>query len=172
MSALPFRFTITSRSGVKKAVKRNAPTHILSILDPGKRVFKTPRMLSADHLEIWFEDVTNPALTYAPQRGHAERILEWGRRLEPDHFAVIHCEAGQSRSTAAAFLLLVQAAGRASAVDMMAAVVANRPSACPNALVVKHGADILGWPELVDIAGAAASRWVERTMARGWLRVD
>jgi predicted protein tyrosine phosphatase len=73
-----------------------------------------------------------------------EAILAFGSRVSAQARPVISCEAGRSRSVAAAFLLLVQRFGIDHASQALDYVHAVRPQASPNRLIVRYGDDLLG----------------------------
>lgn len=91
-------------------------------------------------------DVSEPNPLYAtPRRSDAETIIAFARLVATQPGSLlIHCEAGVSRSTAAA--LLVLAAWQGPGHETAAACKVRRiaPLADPNALLVRYGDDLLG----------------------------
>src|SRR5581483_10118958 len=61
--------------------------------------FKT---LCKSYHRLVFDDVTNTSATIAPKKEHVENILDWAMDKEK---IVCACHAGQSRSSAAAYLI-------------------------------------------------------------------
>lgn len=123
-------------------------THILSILDPD--LADPPEF---DHfpphnrLALRFYDVIEPhPKRVAPARADVERLLEFGREVDaaPGGHLLVHCHAGVSRSTAAAALILAQAAPDRSAREVFEAVVRMRPRAWPNLRILEFGDQLLG----------------------------
>lgn len=147
---LPFRVEITSRIRMEAAFRRHGATHVLSLVDPGKRVFRRHGLPEGRHLVLRFEDDVDPALPLAPRREHVERILAFGRDIEPGSVLLVHCEVGVSRSTAAAFLILAQAMGRERAMEALEEIFRVRDIANPNSLMASIGAELLGWPEMPE----------------------
>ncbi len=88
LSRLPHKLTvITLRS-------RKDP----SLKDPG---------LAKVHFEVFVDDIEEPLEGYTvPSRPEAVAILEAWRKCQGCQLVLLHCEAGISRSTAAAFGLL------------------------------------------------------------------
>lgn len=136
--------TITNRSQVRQAARRFCATHLVSLLDPGTPAYRPSRVLPANHLRLFFVDHDNPKVHAAPQMCDVEAILAFGSRLSGPARPVISCEAGRSRSVAAAFLLLVQRFGIGHASQALDYVYAVRPQASPNRLMVRYGDDLLG----------------------------
>jgi predicted protein tyrosine phosphatase len=73
-----------------------------------------------------------------------EAVVSFGARLGARARVAVACEAGRSRSVAAAFLLLVQRFGIDHASQALDYVYAVRPQASPNRLMVRYGDDLLG----------------------------
>lgn len=160
---------VSSRNQVRKHAKRFEATHILSLIERGRVIYRPRSVVRERHLTVYCDDVVNPDMPQAPTREHVEQILAFGRRLPEDARLLVHCEAGVSRSTAAAFLILTQhiggagGAGEKHNVEQAAArLLAARPQARPNPLILKYGAEILGCPSLVQ-AG-------EKISAMAWSR--
>src|SRR5215475_4499091 len=101
----------------------------------------------------------------APTREDVERLLVFGREVSetPEAHLLVHCRAGVSRSTAAAALILMQANPDWSAGAAFEAIVAIRPRAWPNLLILELGDALLG--RNGEIA-AAASAVYQRVLAR------
>ena len=136
-------------------------THILSIHDPD---LADPPEFSGfpphRRLSLRFHDIIQPEPNrVAPSKEDVERLLKFGREVAdtpqtslPGHL-LIHCHAGVSRSTAAAALILAQAAPDRSAREVFEAVVRVRPRAWPNLRIVEFGDRILGRNgEMLDAA--------------------
>jgi predicted protein tyrosine phosphatase len=135
---------ICSRTQVSRMTSRTGATHVLSLLDPGKRPHLHPRMSISNWLLIPCEDQIDAASVSPPTREQVQRFLDWSKALPEDSVLLVHCEAGISRSTAAALAIMVQDQG----VDKIDACIAElleiRPNACPNPLITQYADDILG----------------------------
>ena len=131
-------FIVSSKSGVRQAVKHIQATHVLSTLDVGDRLYRPHSIPAPNHLQLWFDDEEDPTKSYAPRLHHAETILTWGAKLPSDSRAVVHCLAGQCRSTAAGLALFLQANGVHEFDAARSWLLDHRPSACPNLLLAVH----------------------------------
>jgi len=126
-------------------------THVLSILDPGwpePEAFFTydPHRRTTLH----FHDEIEPAAGIElPRREHMEQILAFGRSLQrdlaerPDAHLLVHCHAGISRSTAAMTALLAQADSSLDEDTIFERVLAVRPKAWPNSLMIGFADELL-----------------------------
>lgn len=123
-------------------------THVLSIHDPD--LIDPPEFAKFPphrRLALRFHDIIEPQpRRIAPSREDVERLLEFGREVEaaPRGHLLIHCHAGVSRSTAAAALILAQAAPERPAREVFEAIVRIRPRAWPNLRILEFGDQLLG----------------------------
>jgi predicted protein tyrosine phosphatase len=125
-------------------------SHVLSILDPPA---PEPPAFGAygEHarLELRFDDVIEEQTGFiAPDAGHVEKILAFGRSLRaekpgPAHL-LVHCHAGISRSSAALTLILAQDRPDRPASEILAEVLQSRDKAWPNLRMIELGDAALG----------------------------
>lgn len=78
-----------------------------------------------------------------PSAGHAQGIIDFGRQLPRNARVLVHCGAGISRSTAAAFILASQAKPR-DEWGAFQLIKVLRPQAQPNPLLVRFADKLLG----------------------------
>jgi predicted protein tyrosine phosphatase len=134
---------VSSRNQVAKVTSKTGATHVLSLLDHGKRPFLHPKT-PLQNWRLWlFEDVIDPSYDRAPKKEQVAEILEWAATLPSNAVLLVHCEAGISRSTAMALAILVQHHGLDQidrCVDLLFGV---RPESAPNPLIAKYADDIL-----------------------------
>ena len=166
----PFRVTIC---GIDELPAHNARgvTHVLSLLAPD-----WPPLAAFDlypphrRLELRFHDVIDPGPgAVAPQPDDIEQLLQFGRDLKdtPRAHLLVHCQAGVSRSTAAAILIVAQARAHRPAAEAVRAVVAYRPRAWPNLRIIEFGDALLGrGGELIT---AVAAHYRARLSREPWL---
>ena len=116
---------------------------LLTLLSPDYpetdwRAFKCER-----HLRLAFHDIVEPipGLT-APDRDLMRAVLDFGRNAAHQRVLLIHCWAGISRSSAAAYAI---ACDRNPGFERDIAIELRRrsPSATPNRLMVRLADDLL-----------------------------
>lgn len=149
---LPFSLSICGMRELPKVMAQFAPTHVISITDPGDEPLEFPNFVIVLRL-VFFDIHTMTGMVgtmlAARDRGeypcidHAQLILEFGRQMPKDARVLVHCWAGVSRSTAAAYLLVCQHmhGEEHAALELLKAI---RPTAQPNRLIVKYGDHLLG----------------------------
>lgn len=130
--------TVCSKNQVKGRVKAVNATHLVTMLDPGDRIYRPSRILRENHLWLAFEDEEDPAHRFAPTEDHCAKILEFGANLPSNSITVVHCFAGMCRSTAAALALFVQKHGVDSTWAARQWMLQDRPQALPNMLMAQH----------------------------------
>jgi predicted protein tyrosine phosphatase len=129
-----------------------AVTHVLSILDPNWPEPEAFWTYDPHHrIEMHFNDAIEPGPGIElPQARHVEEILAFGNTFQRDLAArreahlLIHCHAGISRSTAGMTALLMQADPEETEERIFERLVAIRPKAWPNSLMIGFADDLLG----------------------------
>ena len=94
-------------------------THFVSLIDPDEvDTFLQPPRQTRHRLQLVFHDLDDIEIQLpkyskykAPERRHVEALVDFGRSMAPldDWGLLTHCEAGISRSSAAAITMLVAA---------------------------------------------------------------
>lgn len=146
-------------SRLEETVTRTGARRVVSLVN-----FGTPMRLPAtvrhdDHLFLAMNDITEaaPGLIH-PGKEHLETLFDFVGGWDRAEPIVIHCYAGISRSTAAAFstvcALNPQADERALAEDLRR----RSPSATPNARIVALADALLGRDGRMIAAVAAIGR--------------
>jgi predicted protein tyrosine phosphatase len=167
---------------VDQFAERNV-THLLSLEDPGTPK-ETPAWFKGPHVQLHFHDVDRPgelgtSSGVAPGKGHVTEILRVGASCLEAATAgrvhlLVHCHAGISRSTAAAFAVITQAIGIESATEALQFVLDHRPEAYPNLLIVQHadrllkadGRLVAALQPLRDQFSQVIDEWLARTGER------
>jgi len=95
---------VCSLARLHSTVEETGAQHVVTLLGIEDPVLLPDSVPVANHLRLHLHDITDPMDGYVtPQVEHIERLLAFVREWRRDAPMVIHCYAGISRSTAAAF---------------------------------------------------------------------
>jgi predicted protein tyrosine phosphatase len=125
-------------SAVPDTVARSAASHLLTWLQDEIVVETPPLILPERHIRFHIHDISEPLVGYAaPGREHIDQLIEfavdWGGRGP----IVVHCWAGISRSTAAAYTALCAINPEASEALIATRLRKASPTAYPNRLMIR-----------------------------------
>jgi predicted protein tyrosine phosphatase len=130
---------------VPDTVVRSKASHLLTWLQD-EIVVETPRLILPDrHLRFHIHDISEPLPGYIPPgREHIDQLIEFAHQWNGQGAIVVHCWAGISRSTAAAYTTLC-----AINPNVSEEVIARRlrhasQTAYPNRLMVRLADAALG----------------------------
>jgi len=132
-------------SAVPDTVARSAASHLLTWLQDEIVVETPPLILPERHIRFHIHDISEPLAGYAaPGREHIDQLIEfaldWGGRGP----IVVHCWAGISRSTAAAYTALCAINPDASETLIATRLREASPTAYPNRLMIRLADAALG----------------------------
>jgi predicted protein tyrosine phosphatase len=117
--------------------------HALVILDSVIRPTNFVESHALSHLYLHFDDIETPqAGKQVPTSRLIEQGLEFGRAKDR---LLVSCRAGQSRSTAMAYLICCQEQGPLQALQLL-----NPTRHRPNRRVIEIGDALLGDPEILN----------------------
>ena len=129
---------------VEPLIKKHAPSHLLSLLNADMMIETPQGMEKNNHLRIAMNDIDSAEdKLIAPGLEHARLIVDFLRNWPQSSPLLIHCWAGISRSTAAAYIALCLF-NRDESEDVLAKILRfHAPEATPNPLLVAHADAIL-----------------------------
>ena len=134
---------VSSLSALNSVTANLHSYDLLTLLSPDHPDTDWSAFACERHLRLAFHDITEsmPGLT-APDRDIMQAVLDFGRSSEHQRALLIHCWAGISRSSAAAFVI---ACDRNPGFERDIAIELRRrsPSATPNRLMVRLADDLL-----------------------------
>ena len=137
---------ITNRARAHK-IKRRGFTGVITFENPGQRrteLLRFHKRPAPEHLIIVAEDLDEPdGRTRVPTLTDVEKIIAFGRRHAAGK-VLSHCNAGVSRSTAAALVILADRLGPGREAESLAEMLRLRPCAVPNLLIVQLADQLLG----------------------------
>ena len=136
---------VTPLSQVEPTIKRHKPSHLMTLLSPGHMI-ETPQGIQAGrHLKLGLNDVSAAELSEdPPNEQHVEQLIRFGRSWDAKAPMLIHCWAGVSRSTAAAYIVLCDRFGPFHEKEIAKALRLRAPHAAPNPLMVELADRALG----------------------------
>ena len=135
---------ITPLSALAGAIESHAPSHIVTLLSSGYMI-ETPQGFPAErHLRLSMHDIADEGMPESPANTHVDELIAFGRGWDASAPMLVHCWAGISRSTAAAFTLLCDRAGPGAEHDIAQVLRERAPHAQPNRLIVRLADQALG----------------------------
>jgi predicted protein tyrosine phosphatase len=150
---------VTPLSAVEDTIRSHRPSHLVTLLSP-EHMIETPAGIDpARHLRLAVNDVAEAwASELPPSPRHVRQLLEFGRGWESEAPILVHCWAGISRSTAAAFILLCDRLAPGSERKIAEGIRARAPHAFPNPLLVRLADEALGREGRMIAAAQAIGR--------------
>lgn len=139
------RIVVCPLSQVADCVSIHQASHMVTLINEGTPVERPASINAERHLFLAFNDIVEPVdgMT-APAEGHARELLSFVDSWDRKKAIVIHCFAGISRSTAAAFISMCALRPDLAEADIARHIRAASPSATPNILLVGLADRILG----------------------------
>ena len=132
-----FRLRVVGLLEAQQLIDEQWPTHVISLrTDPGTST-------GPHHLYVQVADVhaVTPGVIY-PLPEHLRQVFDFTQHLTDDDRLLVHCLAGQSRSTAIAIGVLIQHG--MDCETAFATVARLRPILQPNLLFTQHIDDYFG----------------------------
>ena len=131
-------------SQVANTVSKAGASHLVTLINEGTPVERPPVIRAENHLLLGVNDIvedTDGLIT--PGADHVEELLNFIRRWDRSSPIVIHCYAGVSRSTAAAFITVCALRPDRDEMEIAQQLRWESPAATPNARIVAHGDELL-----------------------------
>lgn len=137
--------TVCSLSRLAETVERTGARRLVTLISAGTQVPRPATITAEDHLFLAFNDITAPAEGLTPPGSeHVAALVDFVGTWDRQAPLVIHCFAGISRSTAAAFISACALAPQANEGAIARNLRAAAPSATPNARLVALADELLG----------------------------
>ena len=120
-------------------VTEASASHLVSLIN-GQMMPDTPQSLEKkNHLRLSMNDIEEPVEgLVSPSALHVERLVTFIRQWDRSMPLVIHCWAGVSRSTAAAFIALCDLNSAESETRIAQLLRERSPTAAPNQLLISY----------------------------------
>lgn len=139
------RIVVCSLNHLPTSVSQHRASHLVTLIKDGTRV-ERPQSIARDrHLFLTFDDIVEPIDGMVPPaQEHAEALLSFIDRWDQQRPIVVHCFAGISRSTAAAFITLCALRPERDEAELARGLRLASPSATPNIRLVGFADRLLG----------------------------
>lgn len=132
-------------SRVEETVTRFGARHIVTLINRDTLVARPPAVEAANHLLLGINDICEPAEgMICPAEEHVSEFLAFVGRWDRQTPVVIHCYAGISRSTAAAFSAFCSMRPDLDEEEIALRLRQRSREATPNARLVAIADEILG----------------------------
>ena len=136
---------VCSLSRLHETVERTGARHLVTLINADTPVPRPAPIAADDHLFLGFNDIVEPiAGMIPPADTHVSELLDYVRAWEREAPLVIHCFAGISRSTAAAYITACALKPERDEAEIAIALREASPSATPNARLVMFADRLLG----------------------------
>lgn len=136
---------VCSLARLDETVASTGARHVVSLLGREDNLSRPATITPENHLWLQVHDIDTPRDGYvSPEGEHVERLIAFAQRWDRSRPMVVHCWAGISRSTAAAFVSVCALEPRNDERTVALALRRASPTATPNARIVGLADDILG----------------------------
>jgi predicted protein tyrosine phosphatase len=124
-------------SRIEETVALSSARRLVTLINAGTPVTRPAVLAEADHLILSMNDIIEelPDMT-PPGEVHVRALLDFARRWDRKAPIVIHCFAGISRSTAAAYSVAAALAPTRDEAELAITLRRLSPSATPNIRLV------------------------------------
>lgn len=136
---------VCSLERLPETVRATGARSVVTLLGDEALVQRPAEISPEHHLHLEMHDICAPCDgRICPQEHHVERLISFVRAWDRAAPIVVHCYAGISRSTAAAFVTACTLAPERDEHTIARALRDASPTACPNALIVSLADRLLG----------------------------
>lgn len=132
-------------SRIADTVAQSDASHLVSLINDSTVVVRPDSIPEENHLFLGINDIVEPLDgMILPAEEHVERLIGFVTGWAPVRPIVVHCFAGISRSSAAAFITLCALKPERDEADIARRMRSASPFAYPNPRIVAIGDEILG----------------------------
>lgn len=128
---------VCSLARLYETVTTTGASHVVTLINRTYPIDRPQEIAEANHLWLDLDDICTPLDGYIlPQAHHVEQLIAFVQGWDRAQPLVVHCHAGISRSSAAAFTAACALAPHREERAIAEAVRRASPTALPNALIV------------------------------------
>jgi predicted protein tyrosine phosphatase len=136
---------VCSLSRLAETVAAYRASHIVTLINTDTMFSRPPVVSAANHLHVGIHDISEPMDGMVlPAEEHVHEFLRFADRWDRAAPLVVHCFAGISRSTAAAFSIFCAARPDLDEVEIALRLRRRSPEATPNVRLIAIADEILG----------------------------
>ncbi len=151
-------------SEVDNQIERHSASHLISLLGPEHMIGTPPSIDPGKHLQLSMHDIATPMEGYTPPGdSHVTQLVDFIKSWDRTAPMVVHCWAGISRSTAAAFTAQCIYHPERDEMELAAELREASPMATPNPLIVANADKLLSrdgrMNEAIKSIGRGADAW-------------
>ena len=131
------RIHVCSLALVEPTAKATGAKRLVTLLNPKTGHFRPVTIAEEHHLVLDMSDIVEPQDgLIAPEAKHVRALLAFARGWDRQEPMIVHCYAGVSRSTAAAFIIACALNEARAEHDVASAIRRSSPTATPNRRLV------------------------------------
>jgi predicted protein tyrosine phosphatase len=135
---------VCSLARLHDTVATTGARHVVSLLGSDADLTRPAMVTPENHLWLQLHDISAPLDGYvAPQPEHVEQLIAFVHRWPRETALVIHCYAGVSRSSAAAFVSVCTLSPASDERTVATTLRRASPTATPNIRIVAIADDLL-----------------------------
>jgi predicted protein tyrosine phosphatase len=135
---------VCSLSMVSATVAASGASHLVSLINDDTPVVRPRTIAPGNHLFLGINDIIEPMDGMVlPALEHVHELVGFVGGWDRKRPLVVHCYAGISRSTAAAFIALCAVNPARNEADIARRMRVASPSAYPNSRIVGFGDQVL-----------------------------
>ncbi|MBO0663704.1 tyrosine protein phosphatase [Jiella sp. MQZ9-1] len=128
---------VSSLADMPKTVAEHGARDLLTLINAETPVARPETVEASRHLFLAFNDIAEPMDGFtAPGALHVDQLIDFGHRWDRQAPLAIHCWAGISRSTAAAYVLALAVNPALDEARLAKELRRRAPSASPNPRIV------------------------------------
>jgi len=139
------RLHVCSLALIAETVSKTGARSLVTLLSPGTAVQRPMHIRPERHLNLAISDIVEPMPGHVlPEAAHLDELLKFVHSWDRAEPMVIHCFAGVSRSTAAAYIAACALTPRRDEFAIARSLRIASPTASPNSLLVALADRALG----------------------------
>lgn len=131
-------------SHLERAVKEHDAGSVLTLINIQTAVPTPPGIAAENHVFLGMNDIAAPRDGFvSPSDDHVSEVIAFAKRWDRKKPAIVHCWAGVSRSTAAAFTIACTLQPDRAEQEIAKEIRFHSPTATPNPMIVRHADRLL-----------------------------